>query len=429
MKKKLLFPLLSVLLMMGCKEEDFVTRLTTDLPDNKISFSSTEKSIKHFTIETNSTWNIQVYYDNSVDYQNWLHMSQSAGNNDRAIIDVYVNENSSDKERNCQIVISIEDKEVTIDVSQSQKNILENVSTKYIKVPDEGGSFNVKLKSNINAVLISKPEWIENTNSKSTTEQEYSFTASPLPNSEKYGRAGVMIYKDQNTGDSLNYFVSQAYAIYNPANQTWSPTADFQIALQEMFGDDYPLTLKKLKVIGSLCKYDFDIFTNMFVLEDLDISDVNIVGDIDIGSSIPHKGNAIPTGAFSNNRIKNIKLPNVTHIGYSSFLNSKLQELTIPNSVIYIGSMAFNGFILSELSIPNSVIYIGEGAFTSYGHLDEVSVYWDNSEELPDIKGAFSSSFIKDFEEPDQAKFITIPKNSSAIYQTKGWEIYNTRER
>ena len=428
MKKKLLFPLLSIILLLGCeKEEDFITELTTSAVDNKISFSSASLSIQRFTIESNSNWGILIEYADDGSPKNWLQLSQSQGIAGSTDVEIRADYNYVGMERNCDIIIISEDKEVRIDVNQSQKNILETVSNKYISVPEEGGDLHIKFNSNVNAVLISKPEWIENTSSRSITEKEYSFMASPLANNEKYGRAGEIVYKDQNSGDSLSYYISQGSAIYYLVDE---PTASypFDAALQEIFGENYSLTLKKLKVVGTLNAGDLVTFSNMFVLENLDISEVTIVGDINIGGYIPRQGDAIPISAFSGHDIKSIQLPKVKHIGVTAFQYCPLLELTIPNSVIFIGELAFNECHFSELSIPNSVIYIGTGAFLTCENLDKVSVYWDNSEELPTIDTIFDQCFLKNYPEPADAKYITIPTNSSALYQTKGWEQYNTRE-
>ena len=55
----------------------------------------------------------------------------------------------------------------------------------------------------------------------------------------------------------------------------------------------------------------------------------------------------------------------ITSIGDSSFANSKLTSLIIPDSVTIIGQSAFKGTQLTSLVIPDSVTHIGDKAFAS----------------------------------------------------------------
>ena len=430
MKKKLLFSLLSIILLLGCeKEEGFITELTTNVVDNKISFSSEGQVMQYFTIESNSDWVITADQADPVIFPDWLTLTQPYGFAGRSHVGLIAYPNDVGIGRNMTFIIISEDKEVKIDVNQSPKNILETISKKYLSVPEEGGDLHIKFNSNVNAVLISKPEWIENISSRSITEKDYSFTASPLANDEKYGRAGEIVYKDQNSGDSLSYFVSQGSAVCYLSDVQSQISYPLNVVLREKFGEHYHLTLRKLKVVGTLNASDLATIGSVLSLENLDISEVTIVGPIAVAGAILRQGDAIPYSTFSQTNLKSIQLPKVQYIGNAAFTYCPLSEFTIPNTVVYIGDSAFQSCAFSELSIPNSLIYIGSGAFSECENLDKVSVHWENSEELPIISSIFDSYFLKDYIGPyNSAKYITIPTNSSALYQTKGWEKYNTKE-
>ena len=61
--------------------------------------------------------------------------------------------------------------------------------------------------------------------------------------------------------------------------------------------------------------------------------------------------------------------------GYSPFYNSKLEEITISNSVTSIGDYAFSGCSgLTYITIPNSVTSIGNTAFSGCSGLTEVTI-------------------------------------------------------
>ena len=79
---------------------------------------------------------------------------------------------------------------------------------------------------------------------------------------------------------------------------------------------------------------------------------------------------------YINLRLEEVTIPNsVTTIGNEAFSWSNLKEVTIPNSVTTIGDGAFYSCTgLTEVSIPNSVTTIGDGAFDSCTGLTKVTI-------------------------------------------------------
>ncbi len=87
-----------------------------------------------------------------------------------------------------------------------------------------------------------------------------------------------------------------------------------------------------------------------------------------------HRLTHIKDDAFLNNKLKNVIIPDsVITIGESAFSNNQLTNITIPNSVTTIGDYAFAANELTSVVIPDSVTSIGEEAFTE-NHLTTVII-------------------------------------------------------
>ncbi len=77
---------------------------------------------------------------------------------------------------------------------------------------------------------------------------------------------------------------------------------------------------------------------------------------------------------FDSAILKHITIPNsVKAIGYSSFCGCALEEIELPDSLLYIGADAFSEcFNIKTLHFPNSLVTIDNGAFQSCTSLKEV---------------------------------------------------------
>jgi hypothetical protein len=86
-------------------------------------------------------------------------------------------------------------------------------------------------------------------------------------------------------------------------------------------------------------------------------------GAFTIPSWIYYPVTSIGDGAFANNRLTQVTVPNgVISIGAEAFANNPLTQVTIPGSVTYIGKDAFDGNpnISISLTIPDGVTSIKE---------------------------------------------------------------------
>ena len=94
--------------------------------------------------------------------------------------------------------------------------------------------------------------------------------------------------------------------------------------------------------------------------------------------NLPEGITRIPAFCFYDSGIGGVRIPaGVTYIGDHAFrtgeyIGSKLNEITIPDSVRFIGDNAFSGALISEITIPAGLDAIGRNAFASCYYLGAI---------------------------------------------------------
>ena len=79
-------------------------------------------------------------------------------------------------------------------------------------------------------------------------------------------------------------------------------------------------------------------------------------------------------------------------IGNSAFLQHRLSEVDIPNTVTYIGDAAFSGNNLAHITLPESVRYIGFQAFAG-NHLTSITIGANVAVQADSFRNQFSDYY------------------------------------
>jgi hypothetical protein len=124
-------------------------------------------------------------------------------------ISISVSANTDATERQGVVTVQSEGLTLNINVKQAAANAI-ILSQKEVNVSDEGGTFVVNVKSNVNyTVDISNGSgWLENIGSKALTSKDYTFS---VKKNDKYDdRTAVITFKDASSGISESVTVHQA---------------------------------------------------------------------------------------------------------------------------------------------------------------------------------------------------------------------------
>ena len=125
--------------------------------------------------------------------------------------------------------------------------------------------------------------------------------------------------------------------------------------------------------------------------------------------TLPERVTEIGQGAFSGvTGLKEVIIPGtVKVIGMDAFsFNTSIKKITIEEGTLYIDAYAFRNAQIEEIIIPDSVVYIGEGAFTDCSKLTTVKL----PENLEGLDYALFRRCVS-------LTNINIPKNLISIYE------------
>ena len=125
--------------------------------------------------------------------------------------------------------------------------------------------------------------------------------------------------------------------------------------------------------------------------------------------TLPERVTEIGQGAFSGvTGLKEVIIPGtVKVIGMDAFsFNTSIKKITIEEGTLYIDAYAFRNAQIEEIIIPDSVVYIGQGAFTDCSKLTTVKL----PENLEGLDYALFRRCVS-------LTNINIPKNLIGIYE------------
>ena len=125
--------------------------------------------------------------------------------------------------------------------------------------------------------------------------------------------------------------------------------------------------------------------------------------------TLPERVTEIGQGAFSGvTGLKEVIIPGtVKVIGMDAFsFNTSIKKITIEEGTLYIDAYAFRNAQIEEIIIPDSVVYIGQGAFTDCSKLTTVKL----PENLEVLDYALFRRCVS-------LTNINIPKNLIGIYE------------
>ncbi|PWJ42990.1 leucine-rich repeat domain-containing protein [Sediminitomix flava] len=220
-------------------------------------------------------------------------------------------------------------------------------------IPNEGGLIQIKYMvenpvEGQEVVLTTATEWVG--------EFDYSLEGVIQFNAEKSNqreeRLGEITFSYEGA-ESVTIAISQdgnPIIVSNVGDDTDPTMNNLTASIIAVFGEDYATTNESIVVVGSMNQADFN---SLATFAHVDLSDVDIVGEITIHPSQPNVENAVPLFAF---------LPNFD----PSQVNDKLKTLKLPNEATIVGAAALGKCIeLEEVSLPDEVVRIDVQAFAS----------------------------------------------------------------
>ena len=186
------------LLLFGCTEDPL---LTLKSGNNSIDVPADGGSAS-ITITCNNAWSASA---NAA----WIRISPTSGAAGDNNISITVSPNTEAVERQGVVTIQSEGLNINVNVKQAQANAI-ILSQKEVNISDEGGTFTVNVKSNVNyTVEISNGTgWLENIGSKALTSKDYTFSVKK--NDSYDDRTAVITFKDASFGISESVTVHQA---------------------------------------------------------------------------------------------------------------------------------------------------------------------------------------------------------------------------
>lgn len=234
MKKILSFTLLlGVLCLAGCKEDS----------------QNVEFTVKEFRINQKAqTFDVSITADCQwviEDSDGFLSASITFGEGN-SIITVTAWRNETFDERKNTLVIRSEDGSCVDHLTVYQESNIGTLLENPKPVNAEGGTFQIKVKSNDDIVSVDTPDWVTFTSSRSLTDYTYTFTAEP--NKTGSVRKGGVFFVGKNsfttTEISQESFVPTGVKLTNAPSKTDKKVLTIPCKLEPEYADWSHISVK-----------------------------------------------------------------------------------------------------------------------------------------------------------------------------------------
>ena len=174
------------------QEEEQEENVTVTCPVDSIFFDS-NSGMQTLSFTTNKDWSLKVLANIT-----WCTISSSSGSAGTHHINVSVERNVTNIERNATLVILCGDITYAIEVTQKQQNafILNLGGDKTIEIDSNGGMVGIEVKTNVDyeiEIIGDATQWIKEVKSKSMASFSHMFSISP--NDKSNSRNGIIQFK------------------------------------------------------------------------------------------------------------------------------------------------------------------------------------------------------------------------------------------
>ena len=212
MKKLLPFLLAATMILFwGCEDSPATKDPKVDTETTEVNLPSQSGS-GSVTFETNHDWKVTLTPATS---SAWLTVTPAAGNAGNNTISIKAIDNEGYDDRSATLKIESETASKSITILQKQKNAILVSKNKY-EVPQEGGSVDIQVQSNIDYIVEIREQdksWITDISSRALSSSAVKLSVAA--NTDYDGREGEVVIKERNgtLSETVKIFQNQKDAL------------------------------------------------------------------------------------------------------------------------------------------------------------------------------------------------------------------------